>query len=103
MQDIQSQIRQLKRPGLLVQAARFGLDGFRRSRDLARLLPDAAHVSCGAALMALLEAEREENDARTAHSAHSAHYALIRHIQLLTAIMAEARNFEIIARPRSVT
>jgi hypothetical protein len=100
MQDIQSQIRQLKRPGLLVQAARFGLDGFRRSRDMARLLPDAAHVSCGAALMALLEAERQENDARTAHSAH---YALIRHIQLLTAIMAEARDFEIIARPRSVT
>jgi hypothetical protein len=83
----------------LVQAARFGLDGFRRSRDMARLLPDAAHVSCGAALMALLEAERQENDARTAHSAH---YALIRHIQLLTAIMAEARHLEILARPRSV-
>ena len=100
MQDIQTQIRQLKRPGLLIQAARFGLDGFRRRRDLARLLPDVDHVSCGAALIELIEVEREENDARIAHSAH---YALVRHIQILTAIMSEARDLEAISRPRSVT
>jgi hypothetical protein len=31
------------------------------------------------------------------------HYELLRHIQLLTAIMAEARDLEAIARARSVT
>lgn len=56
MQDIRPQIIQLKRPGILVQAARFGFDEFRRNRYLARLLPNVEHVSCGTALMALLEA-----------------------------------------------
>ncbi len=99
MQDIQSQIRQLKRPGLLVRAARFGLDGYRRDRDLARLLPEHGTTGPGAALMALIEAERDENDARLAHGAY---YAIVRHIDLLTAIMAEARDLEEIARARLV-
>ncbi|MFZ3584971.1 DUF6477 family protein [Loktanella sp. DJP18] len=96
MQDIQSQIKQLKRPGLLVRAARFGLDGYRRDRDLARLLPEHGTTGPGAALM---EAERDENEARLAHAAY---YAIVRHIDLLTAIMAEARDLEEIARPRLV-
>ena len=100
MQDIQSQIRQLKRPGLLVRAARFGLDGYRRDRDLARLLPDLSPQGPGAALMALMEEERVEN---TARKAHDAYYALVRHIDLLTAIMAEARDLEAISHPRAIT
>ena len=100
MQDIQSQIRQLNRPGLLVRAARFGIDLYRRDRDLARLLPDMHQPGTGAALVALLEEERAENESRLAQDAH---YALVRHIDLLTAIMAEARDLEAIARPRVVT
>ena len=97
MQDIQTRIRELKRPGLLVRAARFGLDAYRRDRDLARLLPDHAPLGTGAALVALMEAERAEDEARTSHATH---YALVRHIELLTAIMAEARDLEEISRPR---
>ena len=99
MQDIQSQIRQLNRPGLLVRAARFGLDGYRRDRDLARLLPDMHDPCTGAALVALMEEERMQNDSRMARDAH---YALVRHIDLLTAIMAEARDLEAISQPRPV-
>ena len=97
MHDIQTLLGQLKRPGLLVRAARFGLDGYRRERDLARLVPHLGQTGPGAALMALMEAEREENAARLAHDAR---YALVRHIDLLTAIMAEARDLEAITRPQ---
>ena len=96
MQDILSRIRQLTRPGLLVRAARFGLDGYRRNRDLARLLPDHRPLATGPALMDLLEAEREVDAARRAKDAH---YDLLRHIDLLTAIMAEARDLAEITRP----
>ena len=100
MRDIQSQIRQLNRPGLLVRAARFGLDEYRRDRDLARLLPDMHQPTTGAALIALLEEERAQNDSRLAQDAR---YALVRHIDLLTAIMAEARDLDAITRPRDVS
>ena len=89
MQDIQSQIRQLKRPGMLVQAARFGFDEFRQYCYLARLLPNVENVSCRTALMALLEA----------HSTTSCYVTS----RFFTAIMAEARDLEAIARARSVT
>ena len=99
MQDISTRVRQLNRPGLLVRAARFGLEGYRRERDLARLLPDHHDMGTGAALVALLDAERDENDSRLARETH---YALVRHIDLLTAIMAEARDLEAITRPPHV-
>ncbi len=100
MQDIQSQVRQLKRPGLLVRAARFGLDDYRRTRELARLLPGQGMTTHGPVLMALLDAEREVNDLRIAKNAA---YTLITHIDLLTAIMAEPRDFDAIARLRCIT
>ena len=100
MQDIHGQVRQLQRPGLLVRAARFGIDNYRRDRDLARLLPEHAPQGPGAALMLLMEEERAVNDARLAQEAH---YALVRHIDLLTAIMAEARDLVAVTRPRIVT
>ena len=99
MLDLQTQVRQLKRPGLLVRAARFGVDDYRRSRDLPRLLGGRVMSGVGATLMALLEAEREVEIARKDHAAG---YALATHIELLAAIMAEARDFEAITRPRLV-
>lgn len=99
MLDLQTQVRQLKRAGLLVRAARFGVDDYRRSRDLPRLLGDCVMSGVGATLMALLEAEREVEIARKGHAAD---YQLATHIELLTAIMAEARDLEAITRPRLV-
>ncbi|MBU2359497.1 DUF6477 family protein [Loktanella sp. M215] len=100
MQDIQSRIRQLKRPGLLVRAARFGLDDYRRTRDLSRLVPGLGTTAHGPVLIALLEAESVENSARQERATA---YCLMRHIDLLTAVMAEARDFEAVTRPRDIT
>lgn len=100
MQDIRSRVSQLKRPGLLVRAARFGLDDYRRARDLPRLVPGVGAAGHGPVLIALLETEALEDAARQAQATS---YALVRHIDLLTAIMAEARDFEAITRPRDVT
>jgi len=38
MQDIMTQISQLKRPDLLVRAARFGIDEYSRTRHLPRFI-----------------------------------------------------------------
>jgi hypothetical protein len=100
MRDLQTQVKQLKRPGLLVRAARFSIDEYRRNRDLPRLLPDLSLSGFGPALMALLDAEYAVNLMRLAQD-HD--YSLLRHIELLTAIMAEARDFEAATRLRDVT
>jgi len=91
MQDIQTFISQLKRPKLLVRAARFGQDDYRRERDLRRLLKIDTMPRPGAALMALSEVESEMNDRRLTKSAT---YVLAMHIDLLSAIMAESRLYE---------
>ena len=91
MQDIQSFISQLKRPKLLVRAARFGQDDYRRDRDLRRLLKVDRVPRPGAALMALAEIESDMNERRLTKAAT---YVLATHIDALTAIMAESRLYE---------
>lgn len=91
MQDIQTFISQLKRPKLLVRAARFGQDDYRRERDLRRLLKLDRAPRPGAALMALSEVEAEMNDRRLTKSAT---YVLATHIDMLTAIMAESHLYD---------
>ncbi|MCC6305842.1 MAG: hypothetical protein IT545_11685 [Rhodobacteraceae bacterium] len=78
----------LHRPRLLVRAARFALDDYRRDRDLARLLPAAGLPSPARAVALLLDAEAACEAAR---SAASATYSAARHVDLLAALMAEAR------------
>jgi Family of unknown function (DUF6477) len=99
MQDIQSRVKQLKRPGLLVRAAVFGVDDYRRSRDLQRLLPGMGFAAHGPVLIALLEAERAVEDERTGHETA---YSVARHIDLLTAIVAEHRDFDAVQRARAL-
>lgn len=100
MQDIQSRVKQLKRPGLLVRAALFGVDDYRRTRDLPRLLPCMGRAAHGPVLVALLEAERSVEDARTAQDIT---YGVARHIDLLTAIMAEHRDLAAVCRLRDLS
>ena len=95
MLDLATLVHNLKRPGLLVRAARFGLDEYRRDTMLKRLLKTDQLPHTGPALMRLLELERAANDARLEKSAE---YSVTRHIQLLTAIMGEARLLEANAR-----
>lgn len=88
MTDFRALLAEMRRPRLLVRAARHGLQDYRRERDLKRLLGRQAPVSPEATMARLLseeelvEATRRTGDAR---------YSIARHIDLLIALMAEVR------------
>lgn len=98
MLDIQTLVSQLKRPKLLVRAARFGLDDYKRERDLLRVLKCMRIPRPGDAIMQLLDVEAALNERRVARDAT---YMLSQHIDALTAIMGEARLLQAsAARPQ---
>lgn len=97
MLDINSLIKRLKRPNLLVRAARFGVDDYRRERDLLRLLDLHTVPKSGEALIGLIDLEQDLNRQRVAKDAT---YTLVRHIEVLTAIMCEARLLQEAVQPR---
>lgn len=88
MQDIHTMIAQLKRPRLLVRAARFGLDDYDRAQRLPRLLDRAVPPGTGEAILLLMELEAEIDAARRNRSPD---YAAARHVDVLIALMGEAR------------
>ncbi|QFG37704.1 hypothetical protein BDE18_1107 [Paracoccus pantotrophus] len=85
----------LRRPRLLVRAARAGQVGWRRSRDLHRVLKCETPPPAGKALSRLL-AEEERLD--LLRRSGQAGYDMHRHILLLIAILAETAE----AAPRPV-
>ena len=88
MHDFRTFLSQLRRPRLLVRAARHGLQDYRRDRDLARLIRTSTSLPPGAALEALFETEELLEATRRAGDAN---YSIARHIDVLIAMMAEAR------------
>ncbi|MEL6571025.1 MAG: DUF6477 family protein [Pseudomonadota bacterium] len=96
MKDILSQVTSLKRPKILVRAARFGLDDYIRDRHLRRCLKRDTTPSPGQALVALLDVEKQLNSERKTKSGD---YHAAKHIDVLVAIMAEAQLFRAITRP----
>ena len=85
----------LRRPRLLVQAARAGLSGWRRERDLRRVLKCDSAPRPEVALVRL-HAEEARHD--LARRENCAEYDLHRHIMLLIAILAETAEIA----PRAV-
>lgn len=75
------------RPRLLLRAARHGLQDYRRERDLRRLLPQGGHSGADA-LPRLIAAEAEAEATRCRGDAG---YSISRHVELLIALLAEAR------------
>jgi Family of unknown function (DUF6477) len=86
MTDCRTMLASLRRPRLLMRAARFGLGEYRRDRDLRRLVANSASpedtVSSLMTVEAKLEATRIAGDAT---------YSVGRHIEVLIAILAEAQ------------
>lgn len=76
----------LRRPKLLVRAARAGLPGWRRQRDLQKLLKSDELPPTGKVLPRLYAEERRLDLARRENDAE---YDLHRHIMVLIAILAE--------------
>lgn len=86
MSDFRLMLANLRRPRLLMHAARFGLGDYRRERDLRRL------VSCGTTpeqtVPKLISVEEKLEATRLAGDAS---YSVARHIDVLVALLAEAQ------------
>ena len=90
MTDFCSVIAHLKRPKLLIHAARIGAGDYSRARDL----PNAQGKSGASLLDWLLIHEAEQNTARLEQPTI---YSPALHVRFLTALLAESRNFKPLA------
>ncbi|WP_373050853.1 DUF6477 family protein [Thalassovita aquimarina] len=88
MTDVFGMLRRMKRPGLLIRAARNGADQYNRNEHLARLLEIEALPRSGLGLIQLIEIERDLNLQRQSDRCR---YSCARHVEVLIVIMGEAR------------
>ncbi len=89
MQDIHTLLAALHRPRLLMRAARIGAQDYRRTAHLPRLLGYGVLPRHGQALMRLMDMEADQERLR---GASDASYNLVRHVDILIAIVSEARD-----------
>ncbi len=87
MQDVLSMLSALRRPRLLIRAARIGASEYRRDRHLQRILGYGTVPRSAAALLTLIEIEQAHNQRREESDAG---YSLSRHLDVLIAMMGEA-------------
>lgn len=88
MQDVLSMMNRLTRPKLLIRAARLGAEDYRRETHLPRVLGYGQMPRTADALVQLMQQETVLNDQRKARDAH---YSLPCHLDLLIAMIGEAR------------
>jgi hypothetical protein len=77
----------LRRPKILIRAARAGVTDYRRDRDLKRILRTAKASGDRAIGTLMAEEDRLETNRTTGEAPYNLH----RHIAVLTALIAEAR------------
>ncbi|OZA12795.1 MAG: hypothetical protein B7Y02_06885 [Rhodobacterales bacterium 17-64-5] len=86
MSDFCMALSNLRRPRLLMHAARFGLGDYRRDRDLRRLVNGSLSPDKTVPSLMILEADIEAS-----RTAGETSYSAARHIDVLVALLAEAR------------
>lgn len=86
MPDFRARLADLRRPRLLMRAARFGLSEYSRDRDLKRLVDGVTSTEATVTALLTQEDKLEENRKRG-----DAAYSVAAHIDVLIAILAEAR------------
>ncbi|MFN3724610.1 MAG: DUF6477 family protein [Paracoccaceae bacterium] len=91
MSDLCTRLAALRRPRLLMRAARFGLSDYRRERDLKRLVACPTSPEATVSLLLSQEGKLEENRQRG-----DAAYSISHHIEVLIALLAEIR---LVTRP----
>jgi hypothetical protein len=89
MQDIKTQVSRLKRPKLLVSAARLALKDYRRKSHLSRILRGPVPAKASAVLGELCDMETHLN---TLRKTRDAAYSAARHIEVLVALIAETQR-----------
>lgn len=87
MTDFRANVSGLRRPKILIRAARCGLADYRRDRDLKRVLHGQS-PSPPQAVARLLE---EETALETTRLCGHATYSIAHHVEVLIALMAEVR------------
>lgn len=88
MPNINTFLATLRRPKLLVRAARHGLADYDRKRDLARLTGQS-HKSATSTIVENLIAQEEQLE--EVRKSGEATYRVTQHIELLVALIAECR------------
>lgn len=88
MTDASTLLADLRRPRLLIRAARFGLVDYDRTRDLKRLLGLTVPPSPSVAVERLIEEEAAHEERRRAGGLG---YSPTRHVDVLIALIAEVR------------
>ncbi len=88
MKDVLNILTTLRRPRILIRAARIGAAEYRRDAHLRRHLGYGPLPRSGPALMGLVEMEAALEDQRRDSSAS---YSATRHVDVLIAMMGEAR------------
>jgi hypothetical protein len=86
MTDFRAMLADLRRPQLLIRAARCGLTNYRRDRDLMRLI-DGKPTPDRAVRRLLNEEERLEEVRKSGEAS----YSVTRHIEVLIALISEVR------------
>lgn len=88
MTDFSNTLSAVRRPKILIRAARAGLADYRRDRDLKRILKAARPAGDRNVLVPLLA---EEERIETQRQEGDATYSVQRHVAVLTALIAEGR------------
>ena len=88
MTDFRTLLAELRRPRLLIRAARFGVADYKRERDLRRLINASTRATPETAIPQLISAEEQMEQTRRDGDAT---YSVSRHIEVLIALIAETR------------
>lgn len=88
MTDLATALTALRRPSLMIRAARHGQADYHRTRDLARLIDADTTPPPRDAVRKLLA---EEELLEATRKSDGLGYSLARHIDILVALMAEAQ------------
>lgn len=89
MSDIVAQLETVKRPRLLLRTARLGAETYNRKRHLPKLLGYDCREPAAFVIKELMQLEQEANEKRRTNDAS---YSMHFHIEVLIALMCEARD-----------
>ncbi len=89
MSELAQLVNALRRPRLLLQAVKHGLGDYQRDKVLRRVLGDASIPGPRKAVAALMLAEEL---LETARRSRDTGYSVSRHVEVLIALIAEART-----------
>jgi len=89
MEDVLTLVSRLKRPQMMVQTARHGIGDYNRTRHLRHILKTDTVPRSSDALIRLMELDAHLEDLRNARRAE---YSYARHVEVLVALMCEART-----------